>query len=497
MKIRTKITLYLGLFVFIFVAAIFIINYSIIRHSLTLNAQQELIKIETNMHRAAEALLSSAIKNYLRGITEKNLDFIQHQYDGFVNGSLSKSDAKNNIQNHFNLQKVGVSGYLVAVEKKDKKLYLDLHPYLPKQECTSTEGCQQWDLTTNGYTEYNWKNPTDNTFRKKAAYVQEFTPWDWIVGASSYRDEFVSLVKITDLRELIEPVRINKTGYFFVFDENYKILIHPELTDSFASELVNSKGQNILQLLIHSQDHFITYLWKNPSDDVERMKYAVIDKLEGYNWYLVGTGYLDEVYEPIGFLKNLTILVIFIAGSLLLFLIFRLSGELTSPLHILKKGIDQFYRDKKTFRWEEHSITELNVLGNAFAQMSSDLNQTMEDLQQKNIELETSEQQKEENRILLESIINSMPSIIIGVNHEFRLTLWNQQAEKVARIIRNDANNRLLTEVFPQLEPHLEAIRADIEAKKTNTHPFSHIDEEGHKHFSEMTIYPLRAFSEN
>ena len=159
------------------------------------------------------------------------------------------------------------------------------------------------------------KNPSDDSFRKKAAYVQEFPAWHWIVGASSYRDEFVNLVNIEDLRDLLSPIKINKSGYFFLFDENIKVLIHPEFQGIDGRDLVNSKGESILELLKASKDGYLNYLWKNPSEKKERLKYAFIDKLEGYNWYLVVSGYLSEVYQPIAYLKNLTIFLILLVGG--------------------------------------------------------------------------------------------------------------------------------------------------------------------------------------
>jgi len=189
LRIRSKISLHLGLFVLVVTSTIFILNYFIVRHSLTKNAHLELAKIEQNMHRAAETLLRTAIKNYLRGITEINITFIGVQYSAYKKGKITERQAKDRIQEYFNQQSIGSSGYMVAVEEKNERLYLELHPFLPRQECTETEGCRAWVSTRNGYTEYDWKNPSDNTFRKKAAYVQEFPAWNWVVGASSYRNE--------------------------------------------------------------------------------------------------------------------------------------------------------------------------------------------------------------------------------------------------------------------------------------------------------------------
>lgn len=395
MKIRTQISLYLGPFILIVISTIFILNYYFVRQSLRENANIELRKTAQNMHRAAQALLSTAVSNYLRAITEKNIEFIEEQHAAYKTGRLTEREAKDLIQMHFNLQSVGTSGYLVAVRKRGERLFLDLHPFLPGSDCTTTEGCREWEKTRQGYLEYDWKNPADNSFRKKAAYLLEFPDWDWIVGASSYLDEFVKLVHVEELGNLLRPVRINRSGYFFLFDEEDTVLIHPEFTNIDGTPLVNSKGENILKLLRASTDGYLTYMWKNPSEKKERQKYAFIEKLEGYNWYLVATGYLDEVYEPIDYLKLLTLVMMLLVGIALSFIIYRLSGVISTPLHTLKNGVNQFYAHRDKYQWQHHAIEEIDVLGEAFARMSSELNRSLAVLEEKNRELSISDRERE------------------------------------------------------------------------------------------------------
>ncbi len=48
--------------------------------------------------------------------------------------------------------------------------------------------------------EYMWKNPGDQVPRKKMVSLMYFEPWDWIIGAGSYIDEFYeSSNRITDI----------------------------------------------------------------------------------------------------------------------------------------------------------------------------------------------------------------------------------------------------------------------------------------------------------
>jgi len=43
--------------------------------------------------------------------------------------------------------------------------------------------------------DYMWQNPGEKSPRRKIAFVSYFAPWDWVIGASSYEDEFMEAPK--------------------------------------------------------------------------------------------------------------------------------------------------------------------------------------------------------------------------------------------------------------------------------------------------------------
>ncbi len=490
MKLQSKIALSLGPFVLLVLTAIFLFNYALIHRILTENALQELRISEKNMYRVVQAQLSTAINNYLRGITENNLAFVQKRYEEVQQGKLSEQAAKEIIQNYFNEQQVGTSGYPVAVAKKDAQLFLELHPYLRGHECTQTEGCRQWERVKNGYTEYDWKNPADNSSRKKAAYIREFKPWNWIIGVSSYRDEFVDLINIKDVQHLLEPVRINRGGYFTVFDAKGNLIVHPELAQVRNRQPLLKQAKDLFNKLTTSKNGYLTYTWKNPSDQNERLKYAFIERLNEFNWYLVATGYLDEITEPFQPLRYITLTMIIAAGAILFFLIFRLSRSLTLPLSQLEQGIKAFDENKTIFAWRKHAIVEIDILGDAFARMSEQLSHSIDELQASNRQLALSEQQIRDSQALLESTIDSMPSIIIGVNAQLQVTQWNRRAEQQTGRNREQVHLRPLAEVYPKMSAYIDELTHDLDRNTTNTISTSAQDRGGRTQHLEITIYP-------
>jgi len=490
-KIRTQLTLYLGPFVLIIVAAILGLNYYLIRNALIQKAKDDLIKIEQSMGRSSDALLGTAIVNYLRGITEANLNIIEDYYTKFRTGKITEQEAKDAIHSHFLTEHVGKSGYPVAVKRVGDKLFLDIHPYQRGFECTNTEGCQQWNKVRNGYTEYDWKNPTENSFRKKAAYVREFPEWNWIIGASSYRDEFVDLVRIDDLRKLIQPGRINSSGFFYVFDKNYKILIHPELEGTDGKLLVDAKDTMILQRLQESKSGFITYQKKDSSTGKNTLKYATILKLEGYNWYLVATGSYCEVLKPVEHFRKVTIVMVLFACAALILLIYLLSRKITRPLVVLEQAVTEFYTTQEPMSWPSFSVQEVDVLGNAFAQMTGELAHSMQTLQEKVIALAISEQEKVESWQLLDSIINSMPSVIIGITPEMHVNKWNNRAETLSKRTRTEVHGLHLKDALPEIKEYLDVISGSMIKQESNVVNYECKDSLDHTRICELTVYPL------
>jgi PAS domain S-box-containing protein len=95
-------------------------------------------------------------------------------------------------------------------------------------------------------------------------------------------------------------------------------------------------------------------------------------------------------------------------------------------------------------------------------------------------------------RNLLSNIVNSMPSILIGVNLEGRVTQWNREAEKETGIPPEKATGKMLTDLFPQLEREMENVKAAIKNKTPQKdEKFSLENKDGRTRFTDITVYPL------
>ncbi|QJB56659.1 ABC transporter substrate binding protein [Pseudodesulfovibrio sp. zrk46] len=94
-------------------------------------------------------------------------------------------------------------------------------------------------------------------------------------------------------------------------------------------------------------------------------------------------------------------------------------------------------------------------------------------------------------RNYLFNIIDSMPSILVGIDKECRVTLWNRTAEETTGIPVSEADGRTLTEVLPRMKSVMNEVEESIRLRK-----FKHIQKLSHQgqtgmHYEDVTVYPL------
>ncbi|MBU2510704.1 PAS domain S-box protein [bacterium] len=94
-------------------------------------------------------------------------------------------------------------------------------------------------------------------------------------------------------------------------------------------------------------------------------------------------------------------------------------------------------------------------------------------------------------RQYLNSVIDSMPSILVGIDANAKITFWNKQAEAQTGIPSNNARGRIITELFPNLSRQLGAYTMAI--KDNNPKSFEKIPQphNGEIEYLDMLIYPL------
>ncbi|MBI9103146.1 MAG: PAS domain S-box protein [Spirochaetales bacterium] len=103
--------------------------------------------------------------------------------------------------------------------------------------------------------------------------------------------------------------------------------------------------------------------------------------------------------------------------------------------------------------------------------------------------------QKETKKLrkYLQNIVDSMPSMLIGVNPECRITLWNAEAEKIIGISSENVIDKELSAVFPELGVEKERIIDSIENKLPFTERKRLFQTDRGQVYRDVTLFPLIA----
>jgi PAS domain S-box-containing protein len=94
-------------------------------------------------------------------------------------------------------------------------------------------------------------------------------------------------------------------------------------------------------------------------------------------------------------------------------------------------------------------------------------------------------------RNYLANMIDSMPSMLVGVDLDGRVTQWNKTAARITGISTRDAMGRMLSEVLPDMESRMEAIKESIRSRKTKHERKKPYQLENGVGYEDITIYPL------
>ncbi len=146
----------------------------------------------------------------------------------------------------------------------------------------------------------------------------------------------------------------------------------------------------------------------------------------------------------------------------------------------LKHARQALFKSQKELEAKVHDRTE-------------SLHSTNEQLYQEIGRHEATELLLRETQEYLHSIINSMPSVIIGVTHRGFITHWNAAATEKTGIDSKDALNKHLRDVYPSLPVDGDIISDTIEAGMPYTSQNIQETYAGELHYSDLTIYPLIA----
>ncbi|MCM2283503.1 MAG: cache domain-containing protein [Desulfobacula sp.] len=491
MPIKYKLFLYYAAVFLVLFSLSFTFHYFRVRSGIMDRIRQELTTSNQIITGMVDSAADLSIKNHLRGIAENNLEIIESLYREYRDNRISESEARERAVRILLSQHIGDTGYIYCVssdgvalvhprEGVAGKKFLD-HPFVRAQIQNKT-----------GYLEYDWKNPEESEARPKALYMTYFEPWDWIISVTSYKSEFSKLVEIEDIRENISKLTFGKTGYSFIFDTTGKIIIHPELSDKAFGDL-GIDGQQILQDMVARKKGYLTYSWKNPSEKEEREKIVAFDSIPSFNWIIASSFYTREVFSPLRDMQKdfLIILVLTLTATGLVTL--AISNSMTRPLTDLIHRFEKGSKGDLFFRVDNDRGDEIGQLSDSFNLFMTKLETYRNEILSENRVRREAEQELQKVQQYLSNIIDSMPSVLIGVDETLGVTLWNRKAEEMTGLSGVDARAKPLSDALPGIHVDMEKIRECLKKNETRTWAkLPYAAPGGETRYQDITVYPLQ-----
>ncbi|KQX48412.1 cache domain-containing sensor histidine kinase [Paenibacillus sp. Root444D2] len=134
-------------------------------------------------------------------------------------------------------------------------------------------------------------------------------------------------LNIEELTSLWKGIRLGETGYFYIVNDNGKIVYHPK-TEMIGKQL----NEKLLTKLKENQNRIFNY-----KDGIERVHFNRRSDYSG--WTLVASLPLDELRAPVTNIRKTTLITCAIALIIALILAYRFGQSIIRPIKILENGM--------------------------------------------------------------------------------------------------------------------------------------------------------------
>jgi len=487
LSIRYKLFLAFAAVAIIVFTLSFTLLFFQVRKNLEISIREELSKSNQTITDMVETAATVSIKNHLRAIAEKNLEIVRHIHQDFLEDKITEHQARDRAVRTLLSQTVGETGYIYCLDS------LGIAVVHPRKKVRGKSFAARNFIQTQirekqGYLEYNWKNPGENNERPKALYMSYFEPWDWIISVSSYKSEFSKLVSIDDFKDRILGLTFGKTGYSFIFDTQGNLVIHPEISGNFL-DTKDVRGTPFLRQMIHRKKGYLTYYWQNPSEPAPREKFVAFSHIPVFDWIIASSSYTSEVFSPLSDIRTSFLFILVLAVLITGLVSMIVSTSITRPL---TKFIRRFENGDLVSRIDEEREDEIGKLSASFNRFMDRLDAYRRDIRTEIKNREKTEAELQTLRNHLVNIIDAMPSMLIGVDENLQVTLWNEKAALETGIPVALAHETSVQELLPRISGHIPQIRKSLKTGETRQIlKAPYIQEKSDTRYETLTIFPL------
>ncbi|WP_207679150.1 cache domain-containing protein [Desulfonema magnum] len=402
--------------VLVFSIAIYFFSVPLIKRSLYRLEKESAQTILDNVYEivrseylSIEAYKESALAGYkrqLKNILILHESFLKNKYLQYKEGLLTEEEAKNSALEETRRFIYGTDDYIwisdynsvlishpdPRAHKADYSLVRDKYGkrIVPSVVRIAREKNQ-------GYTSYWWRRLSDEKFVEKLTYSRHFPQWKWVTATGVYIDDVETEVArrkkkmLEELREILQNVKIARTGYMYIFDSKLNMIVHPNPNienTNFSNRINPVTNQPIGKEMIAVGRNLkpeLFYKWDKPDDKGQYIynKITWVRYFKEFDWYIGSSIYTKELNitsDMLGRRILIVSVVMFLIslGTAIIFL-----NKFLVPIKKLSNLALKAKEGDLSVRCHAAGNDEIGVLSMAFNSMITQLRNNIEDLDRK------------------------------------------------------------------------------------------------------------------
>jgi two-component sensor histidine kinase len=280
---------------------------------------------------AIETNLREAIVAYLRAKTETAISIVA-QLDETARAAGAEEARFEQIREHLLSLSVVHSGYVYVVDTTGRAV---IHPDLLTQDRSfaEVEPVRTQLAEREGYLEYIWQNSFEPLPLPKALYMAEYTPRNWIVASTAYREEFVGLVDPGRLAHLVSGLSVGNGSYSVVVTREGEFIAHPDYPGRRLEEFFDPAAEErVLDTLFGEPSGTLRYSWPDPSSGERSEKLLVCRYMPDFDWTIATTLDISRIRRPIIVSSLLSVLFAAVLVVLVIRISLRVSHTVSEPI---------------------------------------------------------------------------------------------------------------------------------------------------------------------
>lgn len=225
----------------------------------------------------------------------------------------------------------------------------------------------------------------------------------------------------------------------------------------------------------------------------ENLLAAASARLKNKTWSVIFLQPFEVFMSPVEAQADRAFRLALVFAMLAALMSFIMARLLARPIKRLTVMAGQIAKGDMDVRVAIRSKDEIGILSRSFMKMRDSIKQNIQSLTIENEERRRAEEELRHLRNYLENIIDSMPSMLIGVDTDCKVTQWNSEAQRTTGLSMEEALGRPLDKVIPHLSTEMDRLRLAMETKQEQTDPkrAHHVD--GETRYEDVTVYPLIA----